>query len=122
MEWYLKVLKQHYADFGGRARRQEYWMFVLFNFIISFALGFTGGFLTAMTDSGIFGLLPMLYSLAVLIPGIAVSVRRLHDTGKSGWYLLVSFIPLVGPLILLYFMVVDSAPGNNQYGPNPKGA
>lgn len=122
MEWYLKVLKQHYADFGGRARRQEYWMFFLINCIVSFGLGFAGGALTAMTDSSIFSIIPLIYSLGVLIPGIAVTIRRLHDTGKSGWYLLVSFIPLIGPLALLYFMVIDSAPGNNEYGPNPKGA
>ncbi|MFA5504499.1 MAG: DUF805 domain-containing protein [Vulcanimicrobiota bacterium] len=122
MDWYLKVLKQHYADFNGRARRQEYWMFFLFNLIISVVLGFSGGMLVGMTGVETFGLLPMLYSLAVIIPGIALTVRRLHDTGKSGWFMLVSFIPLIGPLIMLYFMVVDSQPGNNEYGPNPKGA
>ena len=122
MEWYLKVLKQHYADFGGRARRQEYWMFCLFNIIIAILLGVMAGIGAAVLDTGAFLLLPNLYSLAVLIPGIAVSVRRLHDTGKSGWYLLVGLIPVVGVFILLYFMVVDSTPGNNEYGPNPKGA
>ena len=97
-------------------------MFFLINCIVSFGLGFAGGALTAMTDSSIFSIIPLIYSLGVLIPGIAVTIRRLHDTGKSGWYLLVSFIPLIGPLALLYFMVIDSAPGNNEYGPNPKGA
>lgn len=122
MEWYLKVLKQHYADFNGRARRQEYWMFFLFNIIVSFVLGFSGGLLAGMTGVETFGLVPILYSFAVMIPGIALTVRRLHDTGKSGWFIFVSIIPLIGPLILLYFMVVDSQPGNNEYGPNPKGA
>ena len=122
MEWYLKVLKQHYADFGGRARRQEYWMFGLFNMIIAVVLNVVAIGASSALDVGVFMAIPTLYSLAVIIPGIAVSVRRLHDIGKSGWYLLVAFIPFIGALILLYFMVLDSTPGNNEYGPNPKGA
>jgi uncharacterized membrane protein YhaH (DUF805 family) len=119
MNWYLKVLKQ-YADFSGRARRKEYWMFVLFNIIIAFVLGLIDG-MTGMTatQAGI-GLLGGIYSLFVLIPGIAVSVRRLHDIGKSGWMLLIVLIPVVGAIWMLVLMVLDSNPGENQYGPNPK--
>ncbi|MDO6568841.1 DUF805 domain-containing protein [Alteromonas sp. 1_MG-2023] len=113
MNWYLEVFRK-YAVFSGRARRQEYWMFFLFNMIISFVLGFVEGLLGGP------GVIGMLYSLAVLIPSIAVSVRRLHDTGRSGWWLLLVFLPLIGALILLVFMVLDGNEGSNEYGPNPK--
>ncbi len=108
MKWYLEVLRQ-YAVFTGRARRQEYWMFVLINMIISVALSVLS-----------FGILETLYALAVFIPSMAVSVRRLHDTGRSGWWLLVGLVPFIGILVLIYFFVLDSQPGSNQYGPNPK--
>jgi uncharacterized membrane protein YhaH (DUF805 family) len=113
MNWYLAVLKK-YVVFSGRARRKEYWMFVLFNIIIELVLGFVEWF------AGSPGIVGMLYSLAVLIPSIAVSVRRLHDTDRSGWWLLIALIPLIGMIVLLAFMVQDSKPGENQYGPNPK--
>jgi uncharacterized membrane protein YhaH (DUF805 family) len=115
MNWYLEVLKK-YAVFNGRARRKEYWMFFLFNFIIALVLGFLEGLV------GSFGVLAMLYNLAVLIPGIAVSVRRLHDTDRSGWWLIIGFVPLIGAIVLLVFMLQDSKPGQNQYGANPKEA
>ena len=120
MNWYLQVLKK-YAVFNGRARRTEYWMFVLFNFIIVIALGFIEGFtgIAPGTDQSVLG---GLYMLAVLLPGIAVGVRRLHDTGRSGWWLLIGFVPLIGAIVLLVFMVQDSHSGENQYGPNPKAA
>ncbi len=113
MEWYLKVLRQ-YADFNGRARRKEFWMFVLFNLIFAIVanvLDYMFG-----TDY-IFG---GIYGLAMLIPGLAVSVRRLHDVGKSGWMLLVGLIPVIGGIWLLVLSVMDSQPGTNQYGDNPK--
>ncbi|MFD2445295.1 DUF805 domain-containing protein [Bacillus sp. CGMCC 1.16607] len=113
MHWYLKVLK-NYVGFSGRARRMEYWMFVLFNLIISFILGFLEGMLDWPP------LLSGLYSLAVLLPSLAVGVRRLHDTGRSGWWLLISLIPFVGWIIIIIFMFLDSDPGANEYGPNPK--
>lgn len=119
MSWYLEVLKK-YAVFGGRARRKEYWYFVLFNIIISIVLtgidGVTGSF-SAQTGMG---LLSGIYSLAVLIPCIAVSVRRLHDTDRSGWWLFIVLVPLVGAIVLLVFAVQDSKPGANQFGDNPK--
>ena len=113
MSWYLTVLKK-YAVFSGRARRMEYWMFFLFNTIIAFVLGFVEGL------AGGPGVLGSLYGLVVLIPGLAVSVRRLHDTNRSGWWLLIGLIPLIGTIILLVFMVQEGHPGENQYGSNPK--
>lgn len=112
MNWYLEVLK-NYAVFDGRARRTEYWMFMLFNFFIVFVLGLVE---IVIGGTGLAGL----YSMAVLIPGIAVSVRRLHDTGRSGWWLLIGFVPLVGAIVLLVFMVQDSQPGSNKFGASPK--
>ena len=106
MNWYLDVLKK-YTVFTGRARRQEFWMFALINFIISFVLSFIGP-------------LGYLYSLAVLIPCLAVGARRLHDTGRSGWWQLLALIPLIGAIVLIVFAAQDSQPGENQFGPNPK--
>ncbi|MBO7747620.1 DUF805 domain-containing protein [Paenibacillus sp. MWE-103] len=113
MEWYLKVL-QNYVGFTGRARRKEYWMFVLFNILVSIALAVVDGLL----GSG--RLLSGLYSLAVLLPTLAVTVRRLHDTGRSGWWYFIILIPFVGAIVLLVFVCLDGEPNDNQYGPNPK--
>lgn len=114
MNWYLGCWKK-YAEFSGRARRQEFWMFVLFNCLASVALGVVDGILG--TNGGLGGL----YSLAVLIPSLAVSVRRLHDTDRSGWWILVNIIPLIGCIIYLVFLCSDSKPGENRFGANPKG-
>jgi uncharacterized membrane protein YhaH (DUF805 family) len=119
MNWYVEVLKK-YAVFDGRASRTEYWMFVLFNFLISFALAVIDGVSGLTKATGGIGPLGALYALAVLLPGIAVVIRRLHDTGRSGWWFLVVLIPCIGPFVLLVFLVTDSDPGDNQYGPNPK--
>jgi len=119
MYWYLQVL-QKYAVFEGRARRKEYWMFFLINLIVSLLLALIdGAVIAARGESGMLGL-HFFYSLAVAIPGIAVTVRRLHDTGKSGYWFFISFVPLLGALILLYFTVLDSDSGTNAYGENPK--
>ena len=115
MNWYLDVLKK-YAVFTGRARRKEYWMFVLFSVIVTIVLSLVEGIVGGP------GVLSGLYALAVLIPSIAVGVRRLHDTGRSGWWILIGLVPLVGIIVLIVFFVADSQPGTNQYGPNPKGA
>jgi uncharacterized membrane protein YhaH (DUF805 family) len=115
MHWYLEVLKK-YAVFSGRARRTEYWMFTLFNVIIAILIGVVEGIV------GSPGVLGTIYSLAVLIPALAVSVRRLHDTDRTGWWLLIGLIPLLGAIVLLIFFVLDSQEGENQYGPNPKTA
>lgn len=113
MNWYIKVLKQ-YAEFNGRARRQEYWMFVLFNIIFSMV--------AAAIDAAIgsWGAIGGLYGLAMLIPSLAVGVRRLHDTGKSGWMLLVAFIPVIGIIWLIILLATEGTPESNQYGENPK--
>lgn len=113
MNWYLEVMKK-YADFGSRSRRTEYWMFFLFNLIIAVVLGFVEGLLGGP------GIIGMIYSLVVLIPGIAVSVRRLHDTDRSGWWLLIAFLPLIGAIWLLVLMVLEGTPGENRFGSNPK--
>ena len=121
MSWYLKVLK-NYVGFSGRARRQEYWFFVLFNFIITLALFFVDVLIGAFNPQTGMGVLSGLYSLAVFIPTFAVTVRRLHDTSRTGWWLLILFIPLIGAIVLLVFMFLDSTSGTNEYGPDPKGA
>ncbi|RUO30060.1 DUF805 domain-containing protein [Aliidiomarina sedimenti] len=119
MNWYLKVLKQ-YAVFQGRARRKEYWMFILFNLIVSFVLGFIDGVIGTFDAEIGLGLLSGVYALAIFIPSLAVLVRRLHDTGRSGWWIFISLIPLIGLIVLLVFLVQDSNPEDNIYGSNPK--
>jgi len=120
MNWYLEVLKK-YAVFGGRARRKEYWFFVLFNFIFAVVLAFIDGMIGTFNVETGYGVLSGIYGLAVLIPGIAVTIRRLHDTDRSGWWLLICFIPLIGAIWLLVLLVIDGTSGQNQYGPDPKG-
>lgn len=119
MNWYFEVLKK-YAVFQGRARRKEYWYFALFNIIFSIILGVIDGVTGSFSPEAGIGLLGSIYSLAILIPAIAVSVRRLHDTNRSGWWLLILLIPLIGSIVFLIFTVQDSKPEENQYGPNPK--
>jgi len=114
MQWYLDVLKK-YAVFSGRARRQEYWMFALFNIVISIVLSIIGSVLDL-------GILSIIYSLAVLLPSLGVSVRRLHDTGKSGWWILIALIPLAGVIILIVFLATEGKREPNAYGPDPKAA
>ena len=115
MNYYLDCIKSKYFCFSGRARRKEYWMFALVNFVITLILGFIDQTFTK-------GILQLVYGLAVLLPGLGVSVRRLHDIGKCGWWLLICLVPLVGPIVFLVFTCLDSKPGSNEYGPNPKGA
>ena len=121
MNWYLEVLKK-YTVFDGRAELKEYWWFSLFSFIIIIVLSVidivTGTF---NVNVGL-GLLGGIYTLAVLIPSIAVSVRRLHDTDRSGWWLLINGIPLIGVIVFLVFTGQAGTPGDNQYGSNPKGS
>ena len=130
MNWYLKVLKQ-YADFNGRARRKEYWMFTLFNIIFGGIAIWRDNFLGIafkgigyIIDQGNVDLSPGplygIYALILFIPGLAVVIRRLHDIGKSGWMILVTLIPFIGAIWILVLMLTDSKPGKNQYGENPK--
>jgi uncharacterized membrane protein YhaH (DUF805 family) len=122
MNWFLIAVKQKYADFSGRARRSEYWYFLLFYMLILIALSVVdvvmGWF---STDAGV-GVLSGIYTLALLIPSLSVSVRRLHDTDRSGWWLLIGLLPLIGGIVLLVFFVQDSQAGANRFGPNPKAA
>ncbi|WP_452219885.1 DUF805 domain-containing protein [Lacinutrix salivirga] len=121
MNWYLKVIRDNYANFTGRARRQEYWMFTLFHIIFIVSLAFVGAYVAEFNDSGI-GFIPLgLYMLATFIPALALASRRLHDIGKTGWYYLVRFIPYIGGIWFLILMVQNGNVGPNQYGPDPKG-
>ena len=127
MDWYLGVLRK-YALFDGRARRKEFWYFALFNVLIVLVLGIIGlivGVAIAGSDSEsawiLIGLIPVgLYGLAIIIPSLAVTIRRLHDTSRSGWWYLITFVPWVGSIILFVFELLDSTPGPNKYGPDPK--
>jgi uncharacterized membrane protein YhaH (DUF805 family) len=119
MDWYLLVLKK-YAVFEGRARRKEYWYFVLFNTLIVIGLGVLDALFFQTSPDQKVGVLVWIYWLAVFIPSVAVQVRRLHDTGRSGWWLLLYAIPLIGPIVLIVFFCTDSDAGTNQYGVNPK--
>jgi uncharacterized membrane protein YhaH (DUF805 family) len=122
MEWMLAGWKK-YADFSGRARRMEYWMFVLGIIIGAIVLGIVEGILgLSGMVGGLYGPLTTLFLLACIIPSIAVQVRRFHDQDKSGWFVLLGFIPIVGGLIVLVFMLMEGTNGPNQYGPDPKGS
>lgn len=114
MKEYLDVLKK-YATFTGRSRRREYWMFALIHTLIYMAL-WGAGFVV-----DIMALVAILYALALLIPNLAVTVRRLHDTGRSGWWILIALVPFVGVIVLIVFLALDSKPGDNAHGANPKG-
>ena len=111
MEYFLGAYKK-YADFTGRARRTEFWMFTLFYFIASIVLGIIDGVLGMQ-------ILGLLFWAGSLVPALAIGARRLHDTGRSGWWQLLYLIPLIGLIIMIVFLVQDSHP-DNEYGPNPK--
>ena len=124
MQWYIDVIKK-YAVFSGRARRKEYWMFVLFNVVASIILSILDkligtDFGSGSTSSG--GVLSTIYSLAVLLPSIGVAIRRMHDTGRSGWWILINLVPCVGWIWFIVLAAGDGNPGDNQYGPDPKAA
>jgi uncharacterized membrane protein YhaH (DUF805 family) len=118
MSWFLLALRR-YAQFSGRSRRKEYWFFTLFFVLASIvALGLDMALGTMDEETGA-GLLGGLLTLALLLPSIAVTIRRLHDTGRSGWWILIFLIPVIG-LVGFYFMVKDGDPGDNRFGPDPK--
>jgi len=119
MNWYLEVLKK-YAVFSGRARRKEYWMFILFNLIFTTIAAIIDNVAGTTAGELHYGLFYILYGLAVFIPGISVAVRRLHDVGKSGWFYWIVLIPFVGAIWLLVLFCTDSVAGENEYGANPK--
>ncbi len=127
VNWYKKVVFDNYANFMGRARRSEFWYYVLANIIISIIIGIIEKMLGLGTyESNQFGfqaqggILSNIYTLAVFLPGLAVSIRRLHDTGKSGWTILLGLIPLVGFIILLVYFATEGDSGSNEYGVDPK--
>lgn len=118
LNYYLAPWKK-YADFSGRAQRAEYWVFELGNLLISVVLMFVGAAMSGGNEN--YAIIPYgLFLLANIIPNIAVTVRRMHDTTRSGWWLLISLIPLVGPIWFFVLTVLDSKPGTNKYGSNPK--
>ena len=128
MEWMLMPLKR-YADFSGRSRRKEYWMWILFQVILFTAVAIVGGFVFGFGDpasaalgaaGGTLLILLGLLGLAFLIPNIAVTVRRFHDQDKSGWWFLLNFIPYIGGIIVLVFMCLEGTRGPNRFGPDPK--
>jgi len=121
MNWFIEVVKK-YAVFTGRARRKEYWFYVLFYLIFALIIGVVDAMIFGVDPGRSTGPLGMIYVLALLVPSLAVGVRRLHDTSRSGWWMLLLLLPLIGPIILLVFFVLDSTPGDNEYGPNPKEA
>ncbi len=122
MDWFLTVVRDHYADFSGRARRQEYWMFTLVSGAIGLSM-YIGAFVLMSVSEVLGGILFLgyfLFALGLFLPSLAVAVRRLHDTGRSGWWYLIALVPLLGSLIVLYFLVIEGDAGPNAYGPDPK--
>jgi uncharacterized membrane protein YhaH (DUF805 family) len=112
--YWKKVVLESYAKFDGRSRRAEFWWYFLANLIIGVVLNVVDAVI------GLAGILSLIYALAVLVPGLAVGIRRLHDTGKSGWWLLIALIPIVGIIVLIVFFAQDSTPGVNDYGMSEK--
>ena len=121
MEWMLMPYRR-YAEFSGRSRRKEYWMYVLFNIIVAVVLSILEGVAGLSQMVGPYGPLTALFVLGSLVPSIAVSIRRLHDTDRSGWWLLLALVPIIGSLVLLYFYILEGTRGQNEYGADPKGA
>ena len=120
MEYMLMPLKR-FTDFSGRSRRKEYWMFFLLVIIVAIVIGIIEGVLGLNgAIGGVYGPLTAIFALAVIIPSLAVQVRRFHDQDKSGWFVLLGFIPLLGGLIVLVFMCLEGTAGPNQYGEDPK--
>ncbi|EKY5004531.1 MULTISPECIES: DUF805 domain-containing protein [Citrobacter] len=114
MNWYLSVIK-NYTGFSGRARRKEYWMFVLINMIICAVLNVIQAVIGMETPY-----ISIIYSLGILLPSIAVAIRRLHDTERSGWWLLLSLIPIIGTIVIIVFLCQNGTAGANRFGADPK--
>lgn len=119
MNWFIAALKK-YATFSGRAQRSEYWYFVLFYILIILALAVIDPLSGSLHGNSGYGLLSSLFTFAMIIPSIAVGVRRLHDTDRSGWWMLMAAVPLIGSIVLFVFFVQDSQAGDNRFGANPK--
>jgi uncharacterized membrane protein YhaH (DUF805 family) len=121
MSWYITCWKK-YVDFSGRARRREYWWFWLINAVIAWILWMIAFLTTSESNASPVFWITILFALAIFLPSLAVQIRRLHDVGKSGWWIFISLVPFIGSLWLLVLMLSDSQAGTNQYGPNPKEA
>lgn len=121
MNWFLKAL-QNYTGFSGRAQRSEYWYFILFFLIFYIALVLVDRVLGTWSAKHEIGLLSTLFALGLIVPSIAVAARRLHDIGMSGWWQLISLVPIIGPIIMIVLCAKDSQPDANAHGPNPKAA
>lgn len=120
MNWYFKVIS-NYFYFSGRARRKEFWMFTLFHILFaSLALVIDVSLELSISRQIIYGPFYLLYIIITFIPSLAVTIRRLHDTGKSGWMYLLILVPIVGPIVIFIFLVTDGQPDSNKWGPNPK--
>ncbi|MDD1784311.1 DUF805 domain-containing protein [Enterovibrio sp. ZSDZ35] len=120
MDWYIGVLKK-YVQFNGRARRKEYWMFLLFNILISLTLSFVDEYFGTFDPARGIGTIGLVYAALVFLPTLAVTVRRLHDTNRSGWWALVGLIPL-GVFVLLALQAIQGDKGDNRFGADPKGS
>lgn len=121
INWYKKVVFENYANFKGRARRSEYWYFLLMNLIILIVAAVLDSTLGLNFAPLPYGFVYVLVALATFIPGLAVAVRRLHDVGKSGWFYFIVLIPLIGAIWLLVLFFTEGNQGDNEYGPDPKG-
>ena len=121
MHWYIEVLRK-YVVFSGRARRKEYWFFFLISAIVSIFLAVIDEFMgwNFEIDGDDIGFLSTLYYIAIILPYLGVIIRRLHDTDRSGWWFLIAFVPLVGVIVLLVFLILRGTDGDNRYGPDPK--
>ncbi|WP_310558976.1 DUF805 domain-containing protein [Flavobacterium sp.] len=120
IEWYKKVVFENYANFNGRARRSEYWYYILANLIILIVAAVIDSVTGLNFEPLPYGIIYSIYAIATFLPGIAVAIRRLHDVGKSGWFLLILFFPLIGSIWLLILACREGDQGTNQYGPDPK--
>jgi uncharacterized membrane protein YhaH (DUF805 family) len=118
----VKSVLSKYVGFTGRARRSEYWWFFLFTILVSIVTAVLDNALGLnFVDGSSTGFIGTVVSLALLLPGLAVAVRRLHDTDRTGWWLLIALVPVVGAIVLIVFFVLDGTPGANRFGPSPKG-
>lgn len=118
---YMKLALSRYADFSGRSRRMEFWMFAVMNIGASIVASILDGILgMSGMIAGAYGPVSLIVGLGLLVPGIAVAVRRLHDQDKSGWWLLIALVPIIGAIALLVFYFLEGTKGDNRFGPDPK--
>lgn len=120
MSWYIEALRK-YGTVRGRSRRREYWTFVLVNVLVFVVFTAIQGARLGVTVNLILAVVETLFFLAILVPSLTVAIRRLHDTGRSGWWLLIGLVPIIGQIFLLVLFLLDGEPGENRFGPNPKG-